>query len=138
MLLIALNAVVLYCAGQSLPVPAEVTDSFARMFPAAKNVEWRNKVDNYLAFFKMGDEKCEAKFGKTGGWISTEAPIQWDSLPAVIRGELSSDGYADWTKTGFYILRLPGGVNQYHIALTRSDVGRKILFFDQEGQLLRH
>jgi hypothetical protein len=135
-LLVGLNSVTIESMGQSQSMPAEVTEAFTKMYPDAKNVDWRDKIDKYIAFFKLNDLKCEAKFTRTGGWISTEEPIKKESLPAAIKDGLISGKYADWMETAYFILRLPGGVIQYHIVVTRSDEGRKVLSFNPNGKLL--
>jgi hypothetical protein len=134
-LLIALTSVTIKGIGQIKPKPPEVTDAFNKMFPEARNVEWRDKIDNFSAFFNIKDAKCEAKFGKTGNWISTEEAIQEDSLPAAVRDGLKISKYADWREKASYILQLSGGVTRYHIVVTKIDSGQKVLVFDQNGQL---
>jgi hypothetical protein len=135
-LLIGLNAVAILSAGQVRPTPAEVTNTFSKMFPDARNIQWRDKITIFSAFFNIKDVKCEAKFTPTGSWVSTEKAIQLDSLPPLITDSLKSGKYAGWTQTSAYILRSSDGTTQYHVVVTNSDAGRKILFFNQNDRLL--
>jgi hypothetical protein len=121
---------------QAVSAPPDVASSFAKMFPDASNVQWRNKTANYSAFFNDKGAKCEAKFTPAGKWISTEEAIQWDSLPSLVRDSLRSCKYADWKGTSAYVLRSADGMTQYHIVVAKDDMGRKLLFFGQNGQLL--
>jgi len=125
-----------WCLGQSKPTPAEVTNTFSKMFPDASDVQWRDKITNFSAFFNVKGTRCEAKFTPAGSWISTEKAIQWDSLPPLVTDSLKSCKYGDWKATSAYILQLSGGTTQYHLIVTKSDRGRKILFFNPNGQLL--
>jgi hypothetical protein len=136
-LLLGLIGVTSVCLGQFRPVPAEVTNALAAKFPAAKNVEWRDKITEYHAIFSDEGSKCEAKFKVDGTWISTEKSIGIDTLPSAIKEGLHLSKYADWEIHSAYILYLSGGVTQYHVVITKTDLGRKILFFNTQGQLLK-
>ena len=135
-LLIGLNLLNILCLGQARPTPAGVTTTFNKMFPDVSDVQWKDKITNFSAFFNIKGIRCEAKFTPAGSWISTEEAIQWDSLRPLVTDSLKSCKYADWKGTSAYILQLSGGMTQYHIVVTRSDMGRKILFFAPNGQLL--
>lgn len=135
-LLLGLNLISMLCLGQARPAPPEVTGTFNKMFPDASDVQWKDKISNFTAFFNIKGVRCEAKFAATGSWISTEQAIQWDSLPPIVTDSLKSCKYADWKGTSAYILRLSGGMTEYHVVVAKSDLGRKILFFNPNGQLL--
>jgi hypothetical protein len=136
-LLLVLIGVTRVCLGQLRPVPAEVTNALAVKFPAAKNVEWRDKISEYHAIFSDEGSKCEAKFKVDGTWISSEKTIGTDSLPSAIKEGLRLSKYADWKIHSAFIIYLPDGITQYHIVVTKTDLGRKILFFNTQGQLLK-
>jgi hypothetical protein len=135
-LLICLNSITIVSIGQIKSIPVEVTETFRKMFPEAGNADWKEKIDNFSVFFHIKDMKCEAKFTKKGDWISTEESIIWDSLPATVRDGLKLSKYADWKEKSSYILISSEGITQYHIVVTKEDMGRKILFFNQNGQLV--
>jgi hypothetical protein len=136
LMLIGLTLITKDSEGQVRPTPPEVTSAFTKMFPDAGNVMWRDKITNFCVYFNIKDIKCEAKFGPDGKWLSTEKSIQWDSLPPFVTDSLRSGKYADWKKTSAYILRSAAGTTQYHVVVTYNDLGRKILFFNEDGQLL--
>ena len=116
--------------------PAAITDTFAKMVPTAVNVDWKEKINNFTVFFNLKDRKCEAKFTKTGGWLSTEEPIALDSLPYPVRDAFKASKYADWNETSAYCIRSGEGAPEFHLVVSRSDLGRKILFFSLDGKLL--
>jgi hypothetical protein len=135
-LLLSLNLIGTHCLGQAGTTPIEVASNFNKMFPDASDVQWKDKINNFAAFFTIKSVRCEAKFSPAGIWISTEQAIQWDSLPPIVVDSLKSCKYADWKGTSAYILRQSGGMTQYHVVVTKGDLGRKILFFNPNGQLL--
>jgi hypothetical protein len=135
--LIGLNALSIAGMSQARPTPPEVTNAFTTMFPNAVNVKWRDKITNFAAFFDMQGKKCEAKFSPGGSWISTEEAVQLDSVPQQIADSLKSVKYAGWTENSAYVLKSACAMTQYHVVVTNNESVRKILFFNQNGQLLQ-
>ena len=135
-LLLGLNIISMLCQAQARPTPSEVTSSFTKMFPEASDVQWRDKINNFAAFFKIKGVQCEAKFSPAGSWISTEEAIQWDSLPPIVTDSLKSCKYADWKGMSAYLLQTSDGKTQYHVVVAKSDLGRKLLIFSPNGRLL--
>ncbi len=133
---IELSLATLGVQAQSNQPPAAITDIFTKMFPTATKVDWKEKTSNFTAFFNLNDRKCEAKFAKTGGWLNTEETISLDSLPRPVREAFKAGKYADWNETSAYSIRSVEGTTQYHLVISRSDMGRKILFFSSDGNLL--
>jgi hypothetical protein len=136
-----LQAIVLFLMttkanAQTSQPPSATAHLFTKMFPNATKVDWKEKTNNYTAFFNVNDQKCEAKFAKTGGWLSTEETIPLDSLPLPVQNAFKSSQYGDWNETSAYCIRSADGTSQYHLVLTKSNMGRKILFYSQEGKLL--
>ncbi len=121
---------------QAKAIPAEVTNAFNKMFPNATNVQWKEKVSYYVAFFNVKNEKYEAKFAMDAGWLSTERGIPLDSLPSLVKDSLKLSTYAGWTQSSSYKIQTPSGKEQYHVVLTKAGEGRKIVFLDQNGHIL--
>ena len=136
LLTIALNLTAIAAIAQNNLPPAATTDIFAKMYPAAANVDWKEKTNNFTAFFNLDGRKCEAKFAKDGGWLNTEETIALDSLPRPVQDAFKASKYADWKEASAYSIRSSEGTTQYHLVVSRSDAGRKILFFSLDGKLL--
>ncbi|HVU94269.1 MAG TPA: hypothetical protein VHE34_03555 [Puia sp.] len=128
---------VLFAAAQPKQPPATLTSAFAKLFPNASKTEWTEKTDNFTVFFDRNDRKCEAKFTKSGDWLSTEEPINWDSLPAPVLQALKTGKYASWTRNAAYAVRSSDGSCQFHLVLAGRDGGRKLLFFSSDGKLIK-
>ena len=136
-LLIGLNLINILCLAQARPTPPEVTNTFTKMFPNAGNIQWKDKQTIFAAFFDIQGTKCEAKFSPDGSWISTEQAILLDSVPQPVMDSLKSAKYAGWKENAAYILKSAAGMTQYHIVVTNTESIRKILFFTQDGRLLK-
>ncbi len=136
LLTIGLNMMAITAVAQNNQPPAATKAIFAKMYPAATNVDWKEKTNNFTAFFNLDDRKCEAKFAKTGEWLSTEEAIAWDSLPRPVQDAFKTSKYADWKEVSAYSIRSSEGTTQYHLVVSKSDAGRKILFFSMDGKLL--
>jgi hypothetical protein len=103
----------------------------------AQNAEWREKTTNFTVFFTVNSQKCEAKYEKNGGWLSTEETLQWDSLPHSVQDSFKLSKYADWKGISAYSLRTAEAAIQYHLVVTKDDMGRRLLFYSPEGKLVR-
>ncbi len=127
-----------YSLCQVKSVPQNVTNIFTTMFPDAKSIDWRNKLNDYQVFFLANNSKCEAKFSLDGKWISTEKQIKNDSIPDKIKENIRLSKYADWNIQSVYVLKFPDRDDQYHIVVTKDDFPNKILFFNKTGQLINN
>ena len=137
LLVISLIGTAPVCYGQLRPVPAAVTNALSAKFPTAKNVEWRDKITEFHAFFTDELSRYEAKFNPDGTWISTEKSIGKDSLPATIKDGLHFSKYADWEIYSTFTVFFPDFVTRYRIVVSKNDFGRRILVFNPQGQLIR-
>jgi hypothetical protein len=136
LMIVVLTSGAILCKAQSSLPPTAVTAAFAKLFPDAQKASWNEKINNYTVFFLIKDRKCEAKFDKEGSWMSTEQALPLDSLPRQINDAFNHSSYADWHLAASYDLSSPGVPIQYHLVITKSDLGRRILFFSNDGKLL--
>lgn len=133
---IALASGAVVCNAQSNLPPSAVMATFDKFFPDAGNARWNEKTNNFTVYFTIKDRKCEAKFGKDGSWMCTEESLPLDSLPRQVDDVFKQSKYGDWQLSSCYSLNLPGTVTQYHLVVTKNGMGRKILFFSNDGKLL--
>lgn len=121
--------------GQAKSIPPNIIEKFAVMFPRAKNVEWMDKLDHYQVYFKIDQAKAESKFNKSGKWLSTEMQSSIDSLPVLFKNELQSK-YAGYSIQSVFKMDFSDKGSQYRIVASKDNGPRRILSFDQNGQLL--
>jgi hypothetical protein len=108
------------------------------MFPEAKNIEWRDKSDNIQVIFMSNGMKCETKFKPDGKWLSTERQIPTDSLPEEVKKGAQSGDYAGWSILKAFVLLYPENIRQYRVVVSNKEMLRKILSFNQQGQIIKN
>ena len=52
-LVICLTLVTSRTTAQTKQPPTVIADTFAKMFPEANKVEWKEKINNFTAFFRI-------------------------------------------------------------------------------------
>jgi hypothetical protein len=123
--------------GQIRKIPASVTETFKEKYPAASNVEWRDKVSVFMAAFEEDGTKYEARFNSKGEWLNTESRIDENSIPEAVTGGFEKSKYAEWTIEQAYKIQLPGDVVQYRLHVGKTDLQKKNLLFSEKGRLLK-
>ncbi len=118
-------------------IPAEVTQALKDKYPNADNVSWKDKLSVFAASFEMNGEKYESKFTDKGEWKSTEKEISEDNLPAQVKDGFGKSKYADWELKEIYLIELPDDITQYKVHIMKSDIQKKNLFFNSDGQMLK-
>lgn len=82
-------------AGAQNP-PKAVTDNFTKKFASATSVKWdQEDKTEWEAEFKMGGMEMSASFDNAGKWITTEAVLQQNDLPANVL-KVVQTAYAGW------------------------------------------
>ncbi len=119
-------------------LPAMVTDSFKVKYPSAQQVSWSDKLSGWQVSFKRDTSSYTARFKNTGEWEWSTRKMSQGALPAAVQDGYSKSKYAgDW-KVGSVMERaLPGGIVQYVVYISKSDLQRRILVFSSVGQLLK-
>lgn len=118
-------------------IPAEVTNAFSEKYADAKNVEWKDKLSNFVASFDLDGQKFDARFNKKGVWQSTEQQLDVNDLTDAVKDGLSKSKYADWELKSLYKIQLPDDKIQYRLHVTKTTVQQKNLLFNDAGKLLK-
>jgi hypothetical protein len=118
-------------------IPAEVTTSFTEKFPAATEVEWRDKLSGFTASFSVDSISYIASFNNKGEWESTEQSIEADALPDVVRDGFDKSKYADWNIEDVSQIELPDNEIQFKIVIAKGDIKKRNLYLNSEGRLLK-
>jgi hypothetical protein len=118
-------------------IPAEVTEALKAKYPEASNVTWKDKLSVFAAAFVINGEKMEARFNSKGEWQSTEIEIADNDLPEEVRDGLNKSKYSEWEVKSVVHIDLPDDKVEFRIQVAKSDVQKKNLLFNSEGQLLK-
>lgn len=118
-------------------IPAEVTDAFAKRYPHAEKVEWRDKLSYFQADFELNSVSMSAHFSSKGEWQSTEMVMDYDDLPEDVIDGFAKSKYEDWEiKETVKVERFSKPL-QYRLLVKKSGVQKKYLFFNTDGKLER-
>lgn len=118
-------------------IPAEVTEALKAKYPEASNVTWKDKLSVFAASFEISGEKMEARFNSKGEWQNTEKEITENDLPSEVKDGLNKSKYVEWEIKSVTHIDLPDDQVQFRIQVAKSDVQKKNLLFNSEGQLLK-
>ena len=125
-------------AAQIRKIPSEVTEAFKEKYPDATQVEWKDKLTNFVAVFQLEGVQYEARFNKKGEWKDTENAIDTDELPETVNEGYNKSKYAEeWKIESAYKIVLPNDQVQYRVLARKSDLQKKNILFSSNGRLLK-
>jgi hypothetical protein len=112
-------------------VPAAVTASFAKNFPAVSNAKWEKEHDEYEANFKQNGQKMSASFDAAGTLKETEKTIPVASLPSTATKYLHEHYKGESVKEASE-LKMADGSTYYEAEVKGMDV-----IFDGTGKFVK-
>lgn len=125
-------------SAQIRKIPAEVTDAFKEKYPGASQVEWKDKLTNFVAVFMQDNVQYEARFNKKGEWKDTENAIDTDELPEEVNEGYNKSKYAEeWKIEAAYKILLPNDKVNYRVLARKSDLQKRNILFSSSGRLLK-
>jgi hypothetical protein len=126
-----------HSTAQIRKIPSEVTGAFSEKYPDASDVEWRDKLSGFTASFSKDSISYLASFNNKGEWESTEQSIEEADLPENVKDGLSKSRYADWNLGQVSRIELPDNELQYKVEVTKGDIKKRNLYFNEKGRLLK-
>ena len=137
-ILLIVSIIGLSSVGQVRKIPSEVTDAFAKQYPAASKIEYEDNLLNVHVHFVLDNLKWIAKYENDGKWKETEKQFGYDQLPSDVRDGFQKSKYArGWKVKETSIIYLPNDDTRYRVKVEKGDVQKKYLFFDEKGSLIR-
>ncbi len=119
-------------------VPPEVTTAFAKQYPAAETVTYKDNLKNFHVHFVWKGEKMIAKYNRKGDWKESEKTSEVAKLPQPIQDGFQKSKYAtDWRTSDVTVFYEPNNVERYRIRVEKGDVQRRYLYFNKNGRLLK-
>ncbi len=121
-------------------IPSDVTNAFKAKYPAATDVEWKDKLTVFDAQFKDNGKNMTVSFNNKGEWQKTEKALTFDEAPAAVKDGLAKSKYAsrDEWKPGDVVTMITKNDNniQYRVYVDKvNGIQKKYLFFNPSGQL---
>jgi hypothetical protein len=114
----------------------EVADSFALLYPAAGDVRWDFKDNNYIATFTLPSGQACAWFGNGGEWLMSVREQPPEGLHREVASAFDGSVYAAWEIKSVNVLErlLMGDV--YVLSVSENN-RRADVYYSQFGDLIR-
>lgn len=136
-LVIIAMALVITTNAQIRKVPATVTDAFKVKFATASQVEWKDRITNFEASFKLKNINHTAKFTKEGTMIETTGELDFVQLPTSVKDGFNKSKFADWEVKAVITFQETDKPFYYRITVKKNDITKRFLYFDKNGKLVK-
>jgi len=119
-------------------VPSEVTAAFAKQYPGAESISYKDNLKNFHVHFALKGEKTIAKYNRKGEWKESEKTSELGKLPQPVQDGFQKSKYAtDWKTSDVTVFYQPNNVERYRVRVEKGDVQRRYLFFNKNGRLIK-
>ena len=129
--------IMLSSEAQFRKVPMEATNAFKAKYGNATNVAWKSGFTTHKANFELNGIKYTAEFKNTGEWIRTEGALTYDKLPTEVSDGFHKSLYSGWERQELVQIDEKDKGTGYRIKVRKSNLGKKYLFFNPQGQLVK-
>jgi len=119
-------------------IPAGVTEAFAKKFPSAKMVSWKDNIINYEAAFVNGNDELISQFNAKGEWLETIKKVKFDELDEAIKDGFDKSKYNDWEVRGAVEITAKDKEIVYRILVKKNAFRKTYLFYNKRGQLQKN
>jgi hypothetical protein len=136
-LVIIVIATIVTTNAQLRKVPATVTDAFKIQFAAASQVEWKDRITNFEASFKLNNINHTAKFTKEGTMIETTGELDFVQLPSAVKDGFNKSKFSDWQVKAVITFQETDKPLYYRITVKKNDITKRFLYFDKTGKLVK-
>ena len=116
-------------------VPTSVLQAFAKKIPAATDVKYELKHNNYEIAYRDKGVRGFAKFNPTGKWLGTKTVIVESDLPKEVSASIAKD-FAGFKISEVTTMELPDKPLFYMINLNKDNEGYKV-HFSPKGDVLK-
>ena len=116
-------------------VPTAVLQAFAKKHPAATEVKYELKHNNYEIAFRDKGIREFTKFNPTGKWLDTKTAIVESDLPKEVSASIAK-GFAGFKISEVTTVELPDKPLFYMVDLKKGNVGYKV-HFSAKGDVLK-
>jgi|YelNatPaOPRAMG01_1025707.scaffolds.fasta_scaffold18370_4 hypothetical protein len=116
-------------------IPSEVTDAFAKQFPKAAQVSWKDNLTNFQANFQNGDTVMQVKYNNKGQWLETISKMPYDQLNDAIKDGFDKSKFNDWEILLVQKITSLNNEVLYRIEVRKNAFRKTYLYFNTKGQL---
>ena len=116
-------------------VPASVLQAFAKKFPAATDVKYELKKNNYEIAYRDKGVRGFSKFNPTGTWLETKTAIVESDLPKEVSASIAKN-FAGFKISEVTTIETPDKPLFYMMDLKKDKEGYKV-HFSPKGDVLK-
>ena len=116
-------------------VPTSVLQAFAKKFPAATEVKYELKHNNYEIAYRDKGVRGFAKFNPTGKWLETKTAIVESDLPKEVSASIVKD-FAGFKSSEVTTVESPDKTLFYMMVLKKDNEWYKV-HFSAKGDVLK-
>lgn len=133
-MMLTVSAAVAY-AQNGNNAPAKVLETFAKKFPAAKNVKWdKENETEWEAEFELGGKEYSANFLAAGSWQETENEIKKSALPSEVKATIKNE-FAGYKIEEAEISETADG-KVYEVSLEKNESNLEVAI-DASGKVIK-
>ena len=118
---------------QVVEVPGPVNDSFSRLYPEIKLVNWEFDDVNYTGSFKLDGRLISLVFDEHGSVVEVKNEIKLFELPPDVNDMLSKE-YSGWTIGK--ATHIDSNGTAYYETVVEKEERTMVLVFNRHGGLL--
>lgn len=112
-------------------IPSVVRESFTRLYPDAKDVDWETEEQHYEASFEKDATEISVVLDANGHLLETETEISTEMLPKPALGYIATNYSGRKIKEAAKIIRQDGTI------FYEAEVTGKDLLFDVNGAFIK-
>ena len=116
-------------------VPPSVLQAFAKKFPAATEVKYELKKNNYEIAFRDKEVRGFSKFNPTGTWLESKTVLVESDLPKEVSASIAKD-FAGFRISEVTTIETPDKPLFYMVDLKKGTEGYKVQF-SPKGDVLK-
>lgn len=107
-------------------IPPDVIDAFSMLYPAVKDVTWKNKAVDFQANFEQNEKMVSLLFDINGNLKEVESQINKSDLPIDVSTMLANK-YADWNIRSVARVNI-SGTSRYKAEIEKADQMLELIF----------
>lgn len=116
-------------------VPAQVKQTFTKMFPGAAEAKYGMEKKNYVISFKDQEAEKSASFSSTGRWLETQTKITESDIPKKVMKAINKS-FKGYTISEISTLESPSVESSYKMNVKNDNLGYEVQF-GPKGNLMK-
>jgi hypothetical protein len=108
-------------------VPAQVKQTFTKMFPSAAEVKYGMEKKNFMISFKDQEAEKSAGFSSTGRWLETQTKISESDIPKKVM-KVVNKTFKGYSLSDVATIESPSVEISYKMNVKNDNLGYEVQF----------